>query len=147
MKRIRIQFFGTLGVALALSGCATQKLNTAAKVALVTEKSAAGGLHAIDEFAQDEKARCEAEELQTQAERAACVELAIKAVSAAEVVGEQLQATLENFWDVWAVLKAKSDSGIKPTPEDWARLAAVAARVQEQFETLKPHLKNISKKD
>lgn len=136
---------GSILVCVALTGCATQKLNTAAKIALVTEKSAAGGLRAIDQFAADETERCRAEQLATEAERAACIELAARAVAAGEVVGQQLQATLENFWVVWATIKAKSESGLKPEPEDWAALAEVAGRVQQQFEDLKPHLSKISK--
>lgn len=136
----------SLVLAIVLTGCAASKLNTAAKVALVTEKSAAGGLRAIDQFAEAETERCRAEQLTTEAERAACIELALRAVKAGEVVGEQLQATLENFWVVWSTIKAKSESGLKPTPEDWAALAEVASRLQQQFETLKPHLKNIGKK-
>lgn len=141
MKKLAIFTFLTA----TATGCTHVQLEKSAQAALITEKSAAGGLRAVDAWAGSEKDRCKALNLQTAAERAECIGDALKAVEISETVGKELAVALEAFWDVWSVLKAKSDNG-KLSPSDWAQLTSVTAKVLKQFDALRPHLKKIEGK-
>ena len=123
-------------------GCASSQLEKVARASVVIEKSSAAGIRTIDAWAQSERSRCVALDLQTQAERAECISKALKAVKATELAAVQLKATLENFWAVYAVIVSKQEYGMLKA-EDLERLFEVFQRLTTQYNTLKPHLKEI----
>ena len=127
---------------LICAGCATKQLQQTARATVVIEKSSAAGIRTINSWAQDERLRCAALELQTQAERAECIDRAIKAVRRGGTAGAQIKLTLENFWSVYAVIVSKQEYGML-RPEDLNKLFEIFQRLTKQYNTLKPHLKEI----
>ncbi len=127
---------------LLCAGCATKQLQQTARAAVVIEKSSAAGIRTINSWAQDERSRCSALDLQTQAERAECIDKALKAVKTTAAAAEQLKLTLENFWSVYAVIVSKQEYGML-RPEDLNKLFEIFQRLTKQYNTLKPHLKEI----
>lgn len=127
---------------LLCGGCATKQLQQTARAAVVIEKSSAAGILTINAWAQDEQLRCRSLELPTAAERADCIGKALSAVKATSAAAEQLKLTLENFWSVYAVIQSKQDYGML-RPEDLNKLFEIFQRLTRQYNTLKPHLKEI----
>ena len=127
---------------LLSAGCATKQLHQTARAAVVIEKSSAAGIRTINSWAQDEQLRCRSLDLPTAAERAECIGNALKAVKTTAAAAEQLKLTLENFWSVYAVIVSKQEYGML-RPEDLNKLFEIFQRLTKQYNTLKPHLKEI----
>ena len=124
------------------AGCATKQLRQTARAAVVIEKSSAAGILTINSWAQDEQLRCRGLDLPSAAERAKCVEKALNGVKATAAAAEQIKLTLENFWSVYAVIQSKKDYGML-RPEDLNALFQIFQRLTRQYNSLKPHLKEI----
>jgi hypothetical protein len=81
---------------LICAGCATKQLQQTARATVVIEKSSAAGIRTINSWAQDERSRCSALDLQTQAERAECIDKALKAVILVCVRSDRVQARIRD---------------------------------------------------
>jgi hypothetical protein len=82
------------------------------------------------------KEDCIAQDLQTEAERMACVEDALNAVRGSKAAVQGVKAALVTFWTVYPVLEAKLERGDRLSAADLADLASKADAVVAAYRDL-----------
>jgi hypothetical protein len=82
------------------------------------------------------KEDCIAQDLQTEAERMACVEDVLSAVRGSKAAVQGVKAALVSFWTLYPILEAKLERGERLGASDFAELASKADAVVAAYQDL-----------
>ena len=126
-----------------LTSCAASQLRNTGDAMVRIEKAAGGIVEDVDEFAESEKQKCVAKDLQTKEVRAECIEPALKAVTVTEAATQALRAALVTFWELYPLLEAKLARGERLSLEDLGPLLEAADRVQAEYKKLLPVIEEV----
>lgn len=100
------------------------------------ERATEGVVDGVVAYKDTVKEECIAKALETEAERAACVERAVQALSVSQVAVAGVKAALTSFWALYPVLEEKLARGERLGAGDMADLAARGTAVVEAYEQL-----------
>lgn len=89
------------------------------------------------------KEDCVAQQLETEAERMACIEKILETVRATKAGVQAVKAALVSFWTLYPVLEAKLERGERLTASDLAALASRADAVYAAYADLVTYAKEI----
>lgn len=123
-------------ILLLLVSCSHAQLEAAAETVIRAERGTAVLVEGVVDYKDVVKEDCIAQNLQTEAERAACVEKALKAVKVSRASLQGVRAALVSFWEVYGLLEAKLVRKEKITGADLADLLARGARVVTEYEAM-----------
>lgn len=118
-----------LVAALLGMGCATAQLSDAAERMIQIERGTSAVVEGVVVFKDATKADCVAKKLPTEAERAACVKQAVRAVEISEVGVLAIKAALASFWEFYGVVQARRQAEDQLRREDLLELLSRAGRV------------------
>lgn len=121
---------------IAAAGCAHQGMERAGDAMLRVERATQGLSDGVVAFKDATKQDCIARELATEAERAACVDKAVKALEITRVGVSAVAAALTTFWEAYAILEARQNAGERLSQADVLALAQHGARVAAAYERL-----------
>lgn len=124
-------------------GCAASQLRNTGDAMVRIEKATAGVVEDVDAFAESEKQRCIAKDLQTKEARAECIGPALGAVTVTEAATQALRAALITFWELYPLLEAKLARGERISLEDLGPLLEAAGRVQAEYKKLLPVIEEV----
>jgi hypothetical protein len=125
-----------LGAVIFAAGCTHSQLRSAGDNMVRVERATQGVVDGVVAYKDVVKADCVEQNLQTEAERAKCVEKAVAVLRVSEPAVQGVKAALVSFWELYPVLEAKLVNKEKVTGADLADLAARAARVAAEYEAL-----------
>ncbi len=107
------------------------------------ERATAGVADGISAAKVVVKEDCIAKQLETEAERMACVEDILVAVRGTKTAVQAVKAALVTFWTLYPVLEARLEAGGKVTPADLAELVRRADAVVTAYQDLLKYAKEV----
>lgn len=123
--------------AFALSACSHAQLEKTGDAMVRVERSTQGVVDGISAAKDAVKEDCIAKQLETEAERMACIEDVLAAVRGSKAAVQAVKAALVTFWTLYPVL----EQGKKITPADLAELASRADAVYAAYRDLVKYAK------
>lgn len=124
-------------------GCAHAELEDVGDAMVRVERGAQGVVDGVSAAKDAVKEDCVAQDLETEAERMACVEDMLDVVRGTKAAVAAVRAALVSFWTLYPVLEAKLDRGDKLTAADMAALAEKAGAVYAAYEDLIQYAKEV----
>lgn len=121
---------------LLAASCSSSQLRAAGTNMIRVERATAGVVDGVVAYKDTVKEDCIAQNLATEAERAACVERAVKVLSISQVGVVAVKAALASFWALYPVLEEKLARGERIEAGDMADLAARGTEVVEAYQQL-----------
>ncbi len=131
-----VRFAAILTFAFLVTACAGTDLERVGDAMVRVERGTQGiadGVSAAKEIVKDE---CAAKQLETEAERMACVEDILAVVRGSKTAVQAVRAALVTFWSAYPVLESKLERGEKLTAADFAELAQRADDVYSAYSDL-----------
>lgn len=128
-----------------LAGCSATQLRNAGDKMVRVERAAQGASDGVVAFKDATIETCRDQRLETEAERANCVEAAVQLVKVAQPLVQGVRAALISFWELYPVLEAKLVNGEKLSADDLAELADRASRVAAEYGKLLKAIKDARK--
>lgn len=132
-----------VAAALFATGCSHMQLERTADKMVRLERGTESVVAGVVQFKDTTKADCIAQKLKTEAERAACVDKALKAVRASQPAVLTVKAALVSFWHLYGVLEAKLVNGERLSQHDVAELVARGATVVNAYAKLVESVKEV----
>lgn len=117
-------------------GCTHAQLERAGDAMLRTERATQAVSDGVIAFKDVTKEECIRQALETEAERAACVAKAVKALDVSRVGVSAVAAALTTFWEVYAAIEVRMNAGGRISQDDLVQLASQSARVLEAYARL-----------